>query len=115
MTADAGKDAYCEKPMGNDLTDLKAARSAVVGQKRVVQVGTQHRSELYPRAAHDLVRTGALGEVSKIEIEWNFHGPRWRGRPEVTQIREQDTDWRRWLMNRPGRAFDPQLYFEYRL
>jgi predicted dehydrogenase len=115
MAADAGKDAYCEKPMGNDLADLKAARNAVVAQKRVVQVGTQHRSELYPRAAHDLVRTGVLGEVSKIEIEWNFHGPRWRGRPEVKAIREQDTDWRRWLMNRPPRAFDPQLYFEYRL
>jgi Oxidoreductase family, NAD-binding Rossmann fold len=115
MTAEAGKDAYCEKPMGNDLSDLKAARSAVVAQKRVVQIGTQHRSELYPRAAHDLVRTGVLGEVSKVEIVWNFHGPRWRGRPEVKQIREQDTDWRRWLMNRPARAFDPQLYFEYRL
>jgi predicted dehydrogenase len=115
MTAEAGKDAYCEKPMGNDLSDLKAARSAVVAQKRVVQIGTQHRSELYPRAAHDLVRTGVLGEVSKVEIVWNFHGPRWRGRPEVKQIREQDTDWRRWLMNRPPRAFDPQLYFEYRL
>src|SRR5262245_23590060 len=115
LTADAGKDAYCEKPMGNDLDDLKAARNAVVAKKRVVQIGTQHRSELYQRLAHDLVQTGVLGEVSKIEVEWNYHGPRWRGRPEVKQIREQDTDWRRWLMNRPARTFDPQLYFEYRL
>jgi predicted dehydrogenase len=101
--------------MGNDLDDLKTARNAVIARKRIVQIGTQHRSELYPRAAHDLVQTGVLGEVSKVEIEWNFHGPRWRGRPEVKQIREQDTDWRRWLMNRPRRAFDLQLYFEYRL
>jgi len=101
--------------MGNDLNDIKAARDAVVAHKRIVQIGTQHRSELYPRAAHDLVQTGVLGEVSKVEIEWNFHGPRWRGRPEVKQIREQDTDWRRWLMKRSPRAFDPQLYFEYRL
>ena len=115
MVVEAGKDAYCEKPMGNDLNDIKAARDAVVAHKRVVQIGTQHRSELYPRAAHDLVQTGVLGEVSKVEIEWNFHGPRWRGRPEVKQIREQDTDWRRWLMKRSPRAFDPQLYFEYRL
>src|SRR5207237_9027424 len=26
MVADAGKDAYCEKPMGNDLDEAKAAR-----------------------------------------------------------------------------------------
>jgi predicted dehydrogenase len=56
-----------------------------------------------------------IGEMTKIEIVWNYHGPRWRGRPEVAQIREADTDWRRWLMTRPYRPFDPRLYFEYRL
>ena len=115
MAVEAGKDAYCEKPMGNVLADVKAARDAVLEHKRIVQIGTQHRSELYPRAARDLVRTGVLGDVSKVEVVWNYRGPRWRGRPEVKQIREQDTDWRRWLMTRPARPFDPQLYFEYRL
>ena len=81
--ADAGKDAYCEKPMGNVLEEVKSARDAVLQKNLIVQIGTQHRSELYPRAAHDLVQTGALGDVSKVEIVWNYHGPRWRGRPEV--------------------------------
>jgi predicted dehydrogenase len=115
LVVEAGKDAYCEKPMGNILEEVKAAREAVVASKRIVQIGTQHRSEPYPRAAHDLVKTGALGEVSKIEIVWNYHGPRWRGRPEVKQIREQDTDWHAWLMTHQPRPFDPQLYFEFRL
>jgi len=114
-TAEAGKDAYCEKPMGNVLEEAKGARDAVLQGKRIVQIGTQHRSEPYPRAAHDLVQTGALGEVSKVEVVWNYHGPRWRGRPEVKQIREQDTDWGKWLMTKPSRPFDPQLYFEFRL
>jgi predicted dehydrogenase len=115
LTAEAGKDAYLEKPMGNVLEEAKAARDAVLARKLIVQVGTQHRSEPYPRAAHDLVQKGVLGEVSKVEIEWNFHGPRWRGRPEVKLIREEDTDWRAWLMTKPYRPFDPQLYFEFRL
>ena len=115
MVAEAGKDAYCEKPMGNVLKEVKAARDAVLSRNLIVQIGTQHRSELYPRAAHDLVETGVLGEVSKIEVVWNYHGPRWRGRPEVKQIREADTDWRKWLMTKPYRPFDPQLYFEFRL
>ncbi len=115
LTAEAGKDAYVEKPMGNVLEEAKAARDAVLARKLIVQVGTQHRSELYPRAAHDLVRKGVLGEVSKVEIEWNFHGPRWRGRPEVKLIREEDTDWRAWLATKPYQPFDPQLYFEFRL
>ena len=115
LTAEADKDAYVEKPMGNVLAEAKAARDAVKQHKRIVQVGTQHRSEPYPRAAHDLVQTGVLGDVSKVEIVWNYHGPRWRGRPESKQVKEQDTDWRKWLMTKPYRPFDPQIYCEFRL
>lgn len=115
MVAEAGKDAYCEKPMGNVLAEVRAARDAVLAKNLIVQIGTQHRSEPYQIAVHDQIGTGVLGEVTKYEIAWNYHGPRWRGRPEVKQIREQDTDWRAWLMNKPSRPFDPQLYFEYRL
>jgi len=115
MATEAGKDAYVEKPMGNVMAEAKAARDAVLRAKTVVQVGTQHRSEPYQVAAQKLVRDGALGNVSKVEVEWNYHGPRWRGRPEVKQIREQDTDWSKWLLTKPARPFDPQLYFEFRL
>lgn len=116
MVAEAGKDAYVEKPMGNVLAEVQAARNAVLARKNmIVQVGTQHRSEPYQIRVHEMIREGALGDVTKYEIAWNYHGPRWRGRPEVKQIREQDTDWRAWLMNKPHRPFDPQLYFEYRL
>ena len=115
MAAEAGKDAYVEKPMGNVLSEAKAARDAVLQAKTIVQVGTQHRSEPYQQAAQKIARSGALGGVSKVEIVWNYHGPRWRGRPEVKQIREQDTDWSKWLLTKPTRPFDPQLYFEFRL
>ncbi|HEX4425055.1 MAG TPA: Gfo/Idh/MocA family oxidoreductase [Terriglobales bacterium] len=115
MAVEAGKDAYVEKPMGNVLEEVKAARDATVKSKRIVQVGTQHRSEPYPQAAHDLIKTGVLGDVSKVEIVWNYHGPRWRGREETKLIREQDTDWRKWLINKPYRPFDPQVYCEFRL
>src|SRR5881409_1391357 len=115
LVAEAGKDCYCEKPMANNLDEAKAARDAVLKRNLVVQIGTQHRSEPYQIAARDLIKTGALGEVSKVEIVWNYHGPRWRGRPEVKQIREQDTDWRRWLLAKPYRPFDPRMYFEFRL
>src|SRR5881275_1827404 len=96
MAVEAGKDAYVEKPMGNVLVEAKAARDAVKQNQRVVQNGT-------------------LGDVSKIEIVWNYHGPRWRGREETKQIREPDTDWRKWLMTKPYRPFDPQMHFEFRL
>src|SRR5215469_9605574 len=115
LVTEAGKDAYVEKPMGNVLSEAKAARDAVLQGKTVVQVGTQHRSEPYQQAAQAVARGGSLGDVSKVEIVWNYHGPRWRGRPQVKQIREQDTDWSAWPMTKPPRPFDPQRYFEFRL
>jgi predicted dehydrogenase len=115
MAVEAGKDAYVEKPMGNVLDEVKGARDAAVANNRIVQVGTQHRSEPYPTAAHKLVQTGVLGDVSKVEVVWNYHGPRWRGRPETKMIREQDTDWRKWLLTKHYRPFDPQVYCEFRL
>ena len=115
QVVEAGKDAYSEKPFANDLAEAKAARDAVLARDAIVQIGTQHRSEPYQIAAKSMIDSGALGEVSKYEIVWNYHGPRWRGRPEVKQIREEDTDWRRWLLTKPYRPFDPQAYFEFRL
>ncbi|MBZ5592810.1 MAG: Gfo/Idh/MocA family oxidoreductase [Acidobacteriia bacterium] len=113
--AEAGKDAYCEKPMANDLGEAKAARDAVLSRNLIVQIGTQHRSEPYQIATKQLIDSGALGDVTKVELVWNYHGPRWRGRPEVQHIREEDTDWRKWLMHKPQRPFDPRAYFEFRL
>ncbi len=115
MVAEANKDAYCEKPMANNLDEAKAARDAVLSRDLIVQIGSQHRSEPYQIATKQLIDTGALGDVSKVEVVWNFHGPRWRGRPEVSKIREEDTDWRKWLLNKPYRPFDPRAYFEFRL
>jgi predicted dehydrogenase len=115
MVAEAGKDAYCEKPMANDLAEAKAARDAVLARDIVVQIGSQHRSEPYQIATKQLIDTGTLGQVSKVEVVWNYHGPRWRGRPEVSKLREEDTDWRKWLLHKPYRPFDPQAYFEFRL
>src|SRR5271169_3938349 len=64
MAVEAGKDAYVEKPMGNVLEEVKTARDAVTKSGRIVQVGTQHRSEPYSKAAYELIQTGVLGEVS---------------------------------------------------
>ena len=114
MAAEAGKDAYVEKPMGNVLAEAKP-RATRCCRPNDCTGGTQHRSEPYPQEAQKVVRSGALGDVSKIEIEWNYHGPRWRGRPEVKANSRAGYGLEGWLMNKPARPFDPQMYFEFRL
>lgn len=111
----AGKDCYVEKPLANSVRDAKEIRSVVKESKQIVQMGTQHRTQPYPLAVRDLVQSGRIGRVVKISQEWNVNMARWRGRPEVKTLREQDTDWKRWLLDRPFRPFDPRVYLEFRL
>jgi predicted dehydrogenase len=54
MAAEAGNDAYCEKPMRNVLDEVKAAWDAVLTRNLIVQIGTQHRSEPHQLAVREL-------------------------------------------------------------
>ena len=117
----AGKDCYVEKPFANVLEEAKAARAAVKASRQVVQVGTQHRSQAYPLAVRDIIKSGRIGEVARITQEWNVNQPRWRYIHQLddgktpTLLKEEDTDWKRWLLGKPYRPFDPHVYLEFRL
>lgn len=111
----SGKDVYCEKPMGNVLSEVKEAYRTVKSSRQIVQVGTQDFSAGNYQAARDLIRSGKLGRVSRVAVEANFNGQRWRGVPDVKLIRREETDWNAWLLGHPPRPFDPQVYFEFRL
>jgi len=113
----AGKDCYCEKPMADSVSDAKLAREAVLNSKQVVQMGSQWLSEPVQRKVRDIVRSGKLGQITKIEQVWNDNGPRWHDPidPDVAVIREEDTDWNKWLLDKPKVPFDPWKYFEFRI
>ena len=111
----AGKDCYVEKPFATTLEEAKAGRAAVKSSKQVVQMGSQHRTQPYQLAVRDLVQSGRIGPIVKISQEWNVNMERWHGRPAVKELREEDTDWKRWLLDRPYQPFDPQIYLEFRL
>jgi predicted dehydrogenase len=113
----AGKDCYCEKPMANTFEDAKLARDAVLASGRVVQMGSQWLSDPYQQRVREIVRSGKLGKVVAISQSWNFNGPRWHvpKDPNVAAIREEDTDWKRWLLGRPWRPFNARAYFEFRI
>ena len=51
-----------------------------------------------------------------VEMTWNVNQPgRWRRPQLVAMVREEDTDWKRYLMNRPFEPWDPRKFIEYRL
>ncbi|MDH6305875.1 putative dehydrogenase [Parabacteroides sp. PF5-5] len=112
----AGCDAYVEKPFAETMADNRAARQAVLETGRIVQIGSQRRSAPNYQAANEYIRSGKFGKVTMVEMSWNVNQPgRWRRPDLVSQCFEKDTDWKRFLMNRPYEEWDPRKYLEYRL
>jgi predicted dehydrogenase len=113
----AGKDCYCEKPMANTFEDAKLARDTVKASKQVVQMGSQWLSCPYQQQVREIIRSGKLGKIVAIDQSWNYNGPRWHvpKSEDVASIREEDTDWNRWLLGRARRPFNPRMYFEFRI
>ena len=64
----AGKDVYCEKPMGVSIAEDQALRSAVHRYNRIFQFGTQQRSSRDFRFACELVRSGRIGKLHTINV-----------------------------------------------
>ena len=112
----AGCDAYVEKPFAETMDDGRRALTAVQAAGKIVQIGSQRRSAPNYQAAHDFIQSGKFGDITMVEMCWNVNQPgRWR-RPElVAQCFEKDTDWKRFLCNRPYEEWDPRKYLEYRL
>lgn len=119
IAADAvrhGKDVYVEKPLAETIEDAKVVRKAVEETGKILQVGSQRRSAPNYIAANEYIRSGKFGDIKMVEMTWNVNQPgRWRLPKLTKEIREQDTDWDRFLMNRPKVAWNPRIYLEYRL
>ncbi len=116
----AGRDAYVEKPMANTMDDAKALRKAVEETKRVVQIGSQRRSGSNYIRANEFIKSGKFGDIVMVEMSWNVNQPgRWRRPQLLKEIRKEDTDWNRFLLNRRENGvkadWDPRKYLEYRL
>ena len=87
----AGKDVYCEKPMGTDFAEAKAAYLVVKQSKQVVQIGTQRRSDPGLMAVAKLMREGVIGKVTRADLQVHFQEQRWRR--DFHQIDPTQIDW----------------------
>jgi predicted dehydrogenase len=66
--ARAGKDMYCEKPLGVSVVEGQAIVRAVRTYGRVFQTGTQQRSDRKFRFACELARNGYLGKIQTVKV-----------------------------------------------
>lgn len=115
----AGKDAYCEKPIAYSIKECQAMVRAQQRYGRVVQVGTWQRSTPEFCDAIEYVRQGRLGRVTTCRAwvsDWtrigrgkpsappsNLDYDRWIGPAEMVPYQANKVHWNwRWVLNTGG-------------
>jgi predicted dehydrogenase len=68
LAVKTGKDVYTEKPLTLTIDEGKRLVKAVKESGRIVQVGSQQRSDRNFRLACELVRNGRLGKLRRIIV-----------------------------------------------
>ncbi len=115
----AGKDVYCEKPMGH-WTQLRLSREFLEEARklnRVVQVGNQGNSSSFWPRIRDLIQQGAIGRPQHVQAGFYRLGD-WGERMPIPDASAQpgpDLDWEAFLGDAPKVPFTVQRFFSWRM
>lgn len=111
----AGKDIYCEKPMSHTAAEGFEMVAAAEKNKRIVEIGSQRISGVVFRKAHELYASGAIGDVSMVELTLGRNDPTgaWEY-PPPPGLSPQNLDWDTWLNDAPKIPFNPERFARWR-
>ena len=102
----AGKDVYVQKPLTYSVAEAIALRKAVKAKKRILQTGSQQRSE-NPwdtfRIASEAVRNGRIGKLHTVKIGIGIDKP--SGVKPLVQTPPSTFDYERWLGAAPDQPY----------
>jgi predicted dehydrogenase len=114
----AGKDVYCEKPMGHwsQFNLSKQFYRETVKLKRVVQIGNQGNSSPAWKKVAELIRQGVIGRPQLVQAGFYRYGD-WGERmpiPDRTAKPGPELDWEAFLGDAPQVPFSVDRYFSWR-
>ncbi|MCA9111471.1 MAG: Gfo/Idh/MocA family oxidoreductase [Planctomycetaceae bacterium] len=99
-----GKDVYVEKPDGHNIVEGQRMVEAMRKHKRIVQMGSQHRSTERMKSALEFIGTGALGRVLTAKA-WESAKQGNIGHPPDSEP-PHGVDYDMWLGPAPKRPFN---------
>lgn len=114
----ANKNIYVEKPLAHTIEQGEEMLKAAEKSGKVIQVGTQNRSNSLYQQAKEMVEQGMIGDVHYVRAFWYRNSlddnPAWRYKiPDDAS--PQNTDWSKFLGPAPKKDFDPHRYYQWRL
>ena len=114
----AGKHIYLEKPLAHTIEEGEEIVALAAKAGKVVQVGTQNRSNSLYIKAKEMFEQGLIGKIHYVRAFWYRNSlndnPAWRYAipPDASP---QNTDWKRFLGPAGDRPFNKQRYYQWRL
>jgi predicted dehydrogenase len=106
----AGKDVYCEKPAAYNIHEAMQMLKVSRETKKMVQIGSQHRSMPYKIKAMEAIQQGLIGKVYMAK------GLCFKRRPSIGHAENEPTppgvNWDLFLGPAPMRPFN-RLRFKY--
>jgi predicted dehydrogenase len=109
----AGKDVYCEKPLTLTIAEGQVMLKTARHFKRIVQTGSQQRSDPRFRLGCELVRNGRIGRVRNVRVgiaKVNFAGP-----PVPDSEPPSELDYDLWLGPAPWRPYNvKRVHYNFR-
>lgn len=110
----AGKDVYCEKPIGNSIEECRAMQKAQERYNRIVQVGQWQRSQQHFRNAVDFVKSGKLGNIRTVKV-WCYQDWMKPGPVVPDSAPPAGVDYTAWLGPAPAKPFNSsRFHFNFR-
>ncbi|MDX9755570.1 MAG: Gfo/Idh/MocA family oxidoreductase [bacterium] len=88
---EAGKDVYVEKPACKTIEEGRAMVNAANRFARIVQVGSQGRSQEGAYYGHRYIKNGQIGRVSEVRC-WHYCNPHGSWTPDSEPPQELDYD-----------------------
>lgn len=110
---EAGKDVYCEKPACNTIEEGKAMCRAAERYGRIIQIGSQGRSQDYAYKACRYIKNGQIGDVKRVEC-WHYENPV-GGDPKNNGPAPAELNWDMWLGPARWVPYNPdRVHFNFR-
>ncbi|MEW6305231.1 MAG: Gfo/Idh/MocA family oxidoreductase [Verrucomicrobiota bacterium] len=107
LACEAGKHVYVEKPCAHNIREGRLMIEAARRHQRIVQVGTQSRSNEFLHRAMELLHNGAIGDIL-VSKAWNSQLRRSIGKQQPTKPPEH-LDFDLWLGPAPAVPYQSNL------
>lgn len=109
----AGKDVFCEKPLSLTIAEGRSMVQAARDNARIVQTGTQQRSDANFRKAVEIARSGKLGRPKQILV--GIPNVRYRGTKQANSVPPAELDYNFWLGPAPERPYNAgHVHYNFR-